>query len=123
VAPASLRGRLVRRSVTSPTEVRAYVVFAPQDTTLAVVVRVAGTCWASEQRFEAAQGEVGLAHYEVRSWLGWDRHTTLAMGAPALLTVLRAGAIAVELCKKTLAPPPERSSLMAFKARRGAPIP
>jgi hypothetical protein len=82
-------------------EQRAYVVFAPQDTTLEEVVQVAGTRWVIEQLFEAAKGEVGLDHYEVRSYTGWYRHMTLAMWALALLVVLRAGAIAVEALKKT----------------------
>jgi SRSO17 transposase len=94
------RWLLVRRRVSDPTELRGYVVFAPQDTTLAEVVRVAGTRWVIEHLFEAAKGEVGLDHYEVRSWTGWYRHMTLALWALALLTVLRAGAIAVEALKK-----------------------
>ena len=64
-------------------------------------MRVAGARWTIEQLFEAAKGEVGLDHYEVRSWTGWYRHITLAMWALALLTVMRAGAIAVETLKKT----------------------
>jgi SRSO17 transposase len=119
VHPAWRRWLLVRRSVSAPQELQAYVVFAPQDTTLEAVVRVAGTRWVIEQLFEAAKGEVGLDHYEVRSWTGWYRHITLAMWALALLTVLRAGAIAVEQLKKSLPPPPELSPLTAFKASRG----
>ena len=95
------------------------MVFAPQATTLEEVVRVAGTRWTIESGFEAAKGEVGLDHYEVRSWTGWYRHITLAMWAYALLTVLRAGAIAVEALKKSLPPPQTGSSLAAFKAGRG----
>jgi hypothetical protein len=38
------------------------------------VVRVSGTSWTIESDFEAAKGEVGLDHYEVRSWTGWYRH-------------------------------------------------
>jgi SRSO17 transposase len=34
-----------------------------------------------EEMFEAANGEVGLDHYEVRSWIGWHHHMTLAMMA------------------------------------------
>jgi SRSO17 transposase len=94
------RWLLVRRRVSDPTELRGYVVFAPQDTTLAKVVRVAGSRWVIEQLFEAAKGEVGLDHDEVRSWTGWYRHITLALWALALLMVLRAGTIAVEACKK-----------------------
>ena len=32
-----------------------------------------------EEVFEAAKGEVGLAHYEVRSWVGWHHHMTLSL--------------------------------------------
>jgi SRSO17 transposase len=117
--PGWRRWLLVRRRVSEPTELAAYVVFAPQDTTLEEVVRVAGTRWTIESGFEAAKSEVGLDHYEVRSWTGWYRHMTLAMWALALLTVLRAGAIAVEALKKNLPRPQERSSLAAFKASRG----
>jgi SRSO17 transposase len=83
---------------------QASVIFAPQDTTLEEVVRVAGTRWTIPQLFEAAKGEVGLDHDEVRSWTGWYRHSTLALWALALLTVLRAGAIAVEVSKDVCRP-------------------
>jgi SRSO17 transposase len=113
------RWLLVRRRVSDLADLTAYVVFAPQRTTLEEVVRVAGTRWTIESGFEAAKGEVGLDHYEVRSWTGWYRHITLAMWAYALLTVLRAGAIAVDALKKSPPPSQTRSSLAAFKAGRG----
>jgi SRSO17 transposase len=115
------RWLLVRRSVSDPRDQQAYVVFAPQETMLAEVVGVAGTRWVIEQLLEAAKGEVGLDHYEVRSWTGWYRHMTLALWALALLTVLRAGAIALEALKKSLSLRQERSSLAAFKASRELP--
>jgi SRSO17 transposase len=96
VDPQWRRWLLVRRRVSDPTDLTAYVVFAPQATTLEAVVRVAGTRWTIECCFEAATGEVGLDDYEVRRWTGWYRHITLAMWTYALLTVLRAGALAVE---------------------------
>ena len=34
-----------------------------------------------EEALEAAKGEVGLAHYEVRSWTGWHHHMTLSLVA------------------------------------------
>jgi SRSO17 transposase len=34
-----------------------------------------------EELFEAGNGEAGLDHYEVRSWVGWHHHITLAMVA------------------------------------------
>jgi SRSO17 transposase len=113
------RWLLVRRSVSAPAELTAYVVLARQATTLAEVVRSAGTRWTIESGFEAAKSEVGLDHDEVRSWTGWYRHITLAMWALALLTIMRAGTMAVEALKKSLLPPQEASPLAAFKAKRG----
>jgi SRSO17 transposase len=34
-----------------------------------------------EEVFEAGNGEVGLDHYEVRSWVGWHHHMTLSFVA------------------------------------------
>jgi SRSO17 transposase len=84
---------LVRRSLTDPTDRAYYVCFCPTGTSLAELVRVAGTRWAIEESFESAKGEVGLDHYEVRRWPGWYRHITLALLAHAYLTVTRAAAV------------------------------
>jgi hypothetical protein len=72
-----------------------YLTHAPEATTLAQLVRIAGTRWAIESCFEAAKGEVGLDDYEVRSWTGWHRHITLAMLAHACLAVLAHACLAV----------------------------
>jgi SRSO17 transposase len=119
--PGWCRRLLIRRSASEPTDMAASVVFAPEDTPLEAVVRVAGRRWTIESCFEAAKSDVGLDHYEVRSWTGWYRHITLAMWALALLAVLRAGAIAVEAFKKSPSPGP--SSLAVFKASRGLQSP
>ena len=116
---AGRRWLLVRRSITEPTELTAYVVFAPVGTTLATLVAVAGTRWTVESDFETTKGEVGLDHYEVRNWVGWYRHITLAMWAQALLTMIRAAAHAAELPKKGRQQPGHASSFARFKARRG----
>jgi SRSO17 transposase len=121
VASGWCRWLLVRRSLSDPAEMTAYAVFAPQGTALEEVVRVAGSRWTVESGVEAAQGEVGLDQSEVRSWTGWYRHITLALWALALLTTMRAGAIAVEAFKKSLPPPQGAKPLAAFKARRGLP--
>jgi SRSO17 transposase len=83
---------IVRRSLVEgkkPAE-RAYMlVFAKVETTLAQMAEAIGTRWTVEQCFEEGKGEVGLDHYEVRSWQGWYRHITLCMLAHAFLVVLR----------------------------------
>jgi SRSO17 transposase len=97
------RWLLVRRSVSDPTDLQAFVVFAPLGAPLQVLVQVAGRRWTIEVAFEAAKGEVGLDQYEVRSWTGWSRHMTLALFAQAVLTVVRAR-LAHQLA--TTPPPP-----------------
>lgn len=113
------RWLVVRRSLGDPTDVTAYVVFAPHGTALETIVRVAGSRWTIESCFEAAKGEVGLDHYEVRRWTGWYRHITLAMWAAALLTVLRAAHLPTDGVPKKTPRPSLSSSLAAFKASRG----
>jgi hypothetical protein len=87
------RWLLARRSLSDPEEVSYYVVGGPKQTRVEEMARVAGRRWAIEESFETAKGEVGLDHYEVRSWAGWYRHITLAMLAHAYLTVMRAKAV------------------------------
>jgi SRSO17 transposase len=83
---------LMRRSLSQPSERAYYRVWGPPQTTLAELVRVAGRRWTIEAGLEEAKGEVGLDHYEVRTWTGWYRHITLALLAHAVLVVLRAQA-------------------------------
>ena len=92
-APGWRMGLLIRRGSAKPDELAFYLTHAHEGTTLARLVRVAGTRWAIENCFEAAKGEVGLDEYEVRSWVGWHRHVTLAMLAHAFLAVLRKAAL------------------------------
>src|SRR5918995_572786 len=75
------RWLVVRRSIEDPEELTAYTVFAPEGITLEALAKAAGSRWRVEIGFEEAKGEVGLAHYEVRSWHGWYRHITLSLFA------------------------------------------
>lgn len=81
---------LVRRSLDETPEHAYYVVYAPRrKATRQTLVQVAGRRWEIEIGFEAAKGECGLDHYEVRKWHGWYRHITLSLLAHAVLVVLR----------------------------------
>lgn len=93
------RWLLLRRRLTDG-ERAYYVGYAPPDTDLQTLVRAAGTRWTVEECFATAKGEVGLDHYEVRSWYGWYRHMTLAIAALAYLTVLCAHATESPSAKK-----------------------
>lgn len=81
---------LIRRSLADQSSRAYYRVYGPAPTALADLVQVAGSRWHIEEGFEQAKGEVGLDHYEVRSYRGWHRHVTLALVAHACLAVLRA---------------------------------
>lgn len=62
---------------------------AGQEVGLAELVRVKGEHHRVEQCFAEAKGEVGLGHYEVRSWVGWHHHMTLSMLALWFLALTR----------------------------------
>jgi SRSO17 transposase len=81
------RWLLIRRNLTTG-ELAFYRCHAPAATPLLTLVRVAGARWAVEESFQAAKGQVGLDHYQVRGWKGWHRHITLAMLALAFLATL-----------------------------------
>jgi SRSO17 transposase len=107
-------GALVRRHPARPDEVAYYLVHTPDNTPLAEIVRAAGSRWAVEDTFKLAKGQVGLDHYEVRSWTGWHRHTTLALWALALLAV---GAAAAGKGEPAVAQPvPTRASLPSSRS-------
>ena len=116
--PGWQRWLLLRRSISDPSDVTAYRVFARADSSLTSQVQVAGMRWTVEESIQTAKGEVGLDHYEVRSWTGWYRHMTLAMWAQAFLAVIRTEAGAEEAAKKGAVNRPATHSLAAFKARR-----
>jgi SRSO17 transposase len=82
-----VHGVLIRRHVERSDEVAPYLTYAPVGTGLAALVRVAGVRWSIDDLFKLAKGQVGLDHYEVRSWQGWYRHITLALLALAVLTI------------------------------------
>jgi SRSO17 transposase len=83
---------LIRRPLDAPDDPKKlayYLTFAPVGTLFETLVAVAGRRWTIEESLEAAKGEVGLDHYEVRHYHGWYRHITLAMLALAYLAVVR----------------------------------
>jgi len=59
----------------------------PATYTLRRLVRLAKCRWKIEQDYQQLKEELGLDHYEGRSWIGWHHHTTLVMLAHAFLTL------------------------------------
>jgi SRSO17 transposase len=113
------RWLLVRRSIEDPDELTAYTVFCAEGTTLEELAKVAGMRWRVEIGFEEAKGEVGLSHYEVRSWRGWYRHVTLALFAHAFLAAIRTKGQDIEASQKGALKMEGTDSLLAFKRKRG----
>jgi SRSO17 transposase len=111
------RWALCRRSITEPQDLAYYLVFVPSGTPLAEIVHAAGSRWRIEEAIAEAKGEVGLDHYEVRSWQGWYRHLTLALLAHAYLVVTRSIA-APDAGKGGMTYPDGVSSLAAFRRRQ-----
>lgn len=91
-APGKGYWLLVRRSIDKSKELAYYGCYGPAATPLEELVRVAGRRWAIEEGFEEAKSEVGLDQYEVRRWVSWYRHITLALLAHAYLAVIPAHA-------------------------------
>jgi SRSO17 transposase len=51
--------------------------------------RLARMRWKMELDYKQLKGELGLDHYEGRSWLGWHHHTALVSAAHGFLTLER----------------------------------
>ncbi|MDF5754611.1 IS701 family transposase [Spongiactinospora sp. TRM90649] len=83
------RWLLIRRNLTTG-ELAFYGCYAPKPMPLAALVKIADIRWAVEEVFQAAKGQAGLDHYQVRRWRAWYRHVTLAMLALAFLAALAA---------------------------------
>ena len=62
---------------------------APQETSMGELVRVSGARWPIERCFEEDKSELGLDHYEHRSWTAWHRHMRLVFLAQLFLVRLQ----------------------------------
>lgn len=72
---------VVMRTVEDQPETHYALSDAGADVPLEELVRVRFTRHKVEEVFGAAKQEAGLAHYEVRSWVGWHHHVTLSLVA------------------------------------------
>jgi len=60
-------------------ELQYYLSSASAQTPMEVLVRVCPLRWTIEICFRETKNELGMDHYEVRSWTGWHHHMTLVM--------------------------------------------
>jgi SRSO17 transposase len=80
---------IIRRNLDDPKVIKFYFSNAPVETPLIEFVRISGMRWPIEIIFEEDKGEIGLDHYETRSWLGWHHHMLLVALAHHFLVRLR----------------------------------
>ena len=62
----------------------------PESTSLKELVRTAKLRWRVERDYQDMKGEVGLDHFEGRTWRGFHHHVTLVAVAHAFLALRRA---------------------------------
>jgi SRSO17 transposase len=68
---------LFERDLGATPRVKTYFVNLPATATLRALVRLAHHRWAIEQQYQELKDELGLDHFEGRSWPGWNRHVVL----------------------------------------------
>ena len=61
----------------------------PEDTAIEELARLAKIRWRIEHDYRELKTGLGLDHFEGRSYLGWNRHVTLAVLAQAFITMIR----------------------------------
>ena len=85
--PESERWLLLRNDANG--QIKYALSNAPQPTPMRELVRVSGARWPIERCFEENKSELGLDHYEHRSWTAWHRHMRLVFLAQLFLLRLQ----------------------------------
>lgn len=67
---------IFRRTLGPAPELKVYFSNAPTTCPRSEFIRVSGMRWSVETALEDGKGEVGMDHYETRSWPAWHRHMT-----------------------------------------------
>lgn len=80
---------IFRRSLSEPTQIKFYLSNAPGNLARTDLVRQAGLRWPVETAIEEGKSELGMDHYETRTWRGWHHHMTLTFLAHHFLVRLR----------------------------------
>jgi SRSO17 transposase len=70
---------VIKRSIDKNPEYCFFVSNAPPETSLETFVWLSGLRWPIEQCFEESKTELGMDHYEVRKYPGWNHHMLTCM--------------------------------------------
>jgi SRSO17 transposase len=98
VRPATHKGRfrepeqwlLIEETNQPKRPYKFYLSNMPADTTTKELVRLAKLRWRVERDYQELKGELGLDHFEGRTWLGFHHHVALCAAAHAFLAIRRA---------------------------------
>jgi len=80
---------LIRRTTGKTPSYSFFISNAPENTRLSTFVWLSGIRWAIEQCFEEGKTELGMDHYEVRKYPGWNHHMLVVMLAHFFLWHLK----------------------------------
>jgi SRSO17 transposase len=80
---------LIRRTLSNDPKYSFFISNASSSTKLKTLVWLSGLRWAIEQCFEEAKSELGMDHYEVRKFTGWQHHMLTCMLAHFFLWHLK----------------------------------
>jgi SRSO17 transposase len=80
---------LFRRSLEPGAEIKYYVSNAPAGCPCTTLVQMSGLRWPIETALEEGKTELGMDHYETRSWRGWHHQMTMTFLAHHFLLRLR----------------------------------
>jgi SRSO17 transposase len=69
--PGAAAWAVFRRGTGEEAPLKVFLTNAPESLGKHELARVSGMRWPIETAFEEAKGEVGMDHYEVRTWRGW----------------------------------------------------
>jgi SRSO17 transposase len=76
---------LCERDLGSTPRTKYYLVNLPPTASLRALVRLAHQRWAIEQQYQELKDEIGLDHFEGRTFPGWERHVVLTAIAYSFL--------------------------------------
>ena len=93
-------------------EQKYYASNLPTDTRLKVLAATIKARWLCEQAHQQLKEELGLDHFEGRSWIGLHRHALMTMIAYAFLRTRRLKAAGRE---KSVGVPPPQPSMPAIR--------
>jgi SRSO17 transposase len=87
--PGAPAWAVFRRSTDETKALNIFLSNAPTTCAPEDLVRVSGLRWPVETAIEEAKGELGMDHYETRTWRGWHHHMTQTFLAHHFLLRMR----------------------------------